>query len=118
MVSLTANIFELIPNSLIDDFFIFGFVGGIIGYLYYLFVSKNDDGNHLNFAVGIYGTFLSGCLGGLLAIVFDYSFGLSIIVGLLNQLIYMALIRSAKSGNFWKIIKEVLVRYLTGGKGL
>lgn len=110
------NIFHIVPNSLIDDFFIFGAIGGIVGYAWYLLSARNDPKNHLSIAIGIYGTILSGALGGLLAIVFDRNIAVSIIVGLLNQIIYMALVRSAKSDNFWKVIKEVLVRYLSGGK--
>src|SRR5690348_6618905 len=91
----------IIPNSAVDDFFFFGFIAGIVGYLWYIYSSRNDPKNHLNWAVGMYGTILSGALGGLLAIVFDRNIKISIIVGLLNQLIYMALIRSAKSGDFW-----------------
>jgi hypothetical protein len=107
---------KIIPNSPIDDFFFWGFIAGIIGYLYYVYVSRNDPKNHLNAIAGIYGTILSGSLGGLLAIVFDKNIAVSIIVGLLNQLIYMALIRSVKSGDFWQVVKEVLIRYLTAGK--
>lgn len=113
-----VDIFNFIQNSPIDDFFCFGFLGGVIGYLYYRFTSKSDDGNHLNLLIGLYGTILSGSLGGLLAIVFDKDIRLSIVVGLLNQMIYMALVRSAKSDDVWKVIRDVLVRYLTGGKNI
>ncbi len=109
------NIVQFIPGSAIDDFFLFGFVAGCVGYLYYLYVEHNDPKNHLKWVIGVYGTILSGALGGLLAIVFDRNIAVSIVVGLLNQLIYMALVRSAKTGDFWKVIKEVLIRYLTGG---
>lgn len=118
MDNVIVDIFNFIPNSIIDDFFMFGFMSGTVGYLWYLYTSRNDKGNHLSWLIGLYGTVLSGLLGGLLAIVFDRDIRLSIIIGLLNQLIYMALVRSAKSGDFWKVIKEVLVRYLTGGKQL
>lgn len=117
MISQTTNdIIRLIPGTLIDDFFIFGFLSGMVGYLYYLYTNYDDPKNHLKLIVGFYGMLLSGSLGGLLAIVFDRSIEVSIIVGLLNQLIYMALVKSARSGTFWPVIKDVLIRYLTGGK--
>jgi hypothetical protein len=113
---MEIDIFHFLPNSPIDDFFMFGFMGGVVGYLYYLLTARHDKNNHLSFLIGIYGTILSGALGGLLAIVFDRDIRLSIIVGLLNQLLYMAMVRSAKDGHFLNVIKEVLIRYLTGGK--
>lgn len=112
----TTQLINLLPNSAVDDFFFFGFLAGAVGYLYYVYTNKDDPKNHLKFAIGLYGMFLSAFIGGLLAIVFDRSIEVSILVGLLNQLIYMALIKSAKSGDFWGVIKEVLIRYLTGGK--
>ncbi len=112
-----GSLINFVPNTAIDDYFVFGFLAGIVGYLYYLYASRHDPKNHLNWVIGLYGTVLSGALGGLLAIVFDRDIRISIIVGLLNQLIYMALIRSAKTGQFWQVIKEVLIRYLTAGKG-
>lgn len=106
---------HFIPNSLLDDFFFFGFIGGIVSYAWYLWVERNDPTNHMSFVAGLYGTFLSGCVGGLLAIVFDRAIELSIVVGLMNQVIYMAFLKSAKSGKFFEVLKELLVRYLTGG---
>lgn len=114
---IEGQLINLLPNTMIDDFFIFGFVAGLAGYAYYSFTNRNDPRNHLGFKIGIYGTFLSGCVGGLLAIVFDRDIRLSILVGLLNQLIYMALAKAAKGKDFWGIIKDVLVRYLTAGQG-
>ena len=111
---MTAQIINIIPNTLIDDFFLFGFLGGVIGYAWYLYTNRDDPRNHLKLVLALYGIFLSGCLGGLLAIVFDKAIELSIIVGLLNQLIYMAFMKSAKSGDFWGVIKDIIVRYLTG----
>lgn len=111
----SPDIFNFLPGSSIDDFFMFGFIAGCVGYLYYIYSERNDPKNHLKWVIGLYGTILSGALGGLLAIVFDRNIAVSILVGLLNQLIYMALVRSAKSGDFWKVAKEVLIRYLTGG---
>lgn len=112
----TENLVSIIPNSMVDDFFIFGFTAGMLSYAYYLFTNRNDPNNHVSVAAGFYGTILSGALGGLLAIVFDRSIALSIIVGLLNQVIYMAFLKSAKSGKFWEVFKDMLVKYLTGGK--
>lgn len=115
MDTTNPHIINFLPNMMIDDFFVFGFLAGVVGYAWYLYSSRNDPKNHLNWVIGAYGTILSGAMGGLLAIVFDKNIGVSILVGLLNQLIYMALIRSAKSGDFWKVAKEVLIRYLSGG---
>lgn len=112
------NFINILPNTCLDDFFFFGFVAGVVGYAYYLFVEKNDPKNHLHWLIGFYGAILSGSLGGLLAIVFDRNIGISILVGLMNQLIYMGLVRSVKGGDFVKVLKEVLVKYLTGGKSL
>jgi hypothetical protein len=113
---MTTEIIYLIPNAMIDDYFVFGFLGGIVGYLWYWFTNRSDPKNHVHVIAGIYGTLLSGLLGGLLAIVFDNRIEISIVVGLLNQLIYMALMKSARSKDVWGVIKDVLVRYLTGGK--
>lgn len=109
------QIINLIPGSFVDDFAVFGFLGGAIGYAWYLFTARNDPKNHLHFFVGIYGVFLSGCLGALLAIAVDKSIELSIVVGLVNQLLYMAIVRSVKSNAFLKVLKEVLISFLTGG---
>ena len=117
-ISNPIQILNFIPDSFIDDYFFFGFFAGIIGYLYYLFTNRHDPKNHLNFIAGFYGMILSGALGGMLAIVFDRSYEVSILVGLLNQLIYMALLRSIKSNQFWKVIREVMIKYITMGKGL
>ena len=110
------QLITILPNSLVDDFFVFGFAGGVISYAWYLFVERNDPTNHMSLVAGMYGTFLSGCVGGLLAIVFDKAIELSIIIGLLNQVIYMAFLKSAKSGKFFDVLKDVVVRYLTGGQ--
>jgi hypothetical protein len=105
----------LLPNSMVDDFFVFGFIGGIFSYMIYAFVERNDPKNHMSIWAGLYGTFLSGGVGGLLAIVFDKAIELSILVGFLNQIIYMSFLKAAKSGKFINVLKEVLIRYLTGG---
>lgn len=110
------SLINFIPDTMIDDYFFFGFLGGTIGYLWYWFTNHTDPKNHIHAIAGIYGTLLSGLLGGLLAIVFDKAIEVSIVVGLLNQLIYMALMKSARSNDMWGVIKEVLVRYLTGGQ--
>lgn len=112
---MNQQLITVIPNSMVDDFFFFGFLGGIISYAYYLFTSRNDK-EHLNGLAGLYGTFLSGCVGGLLAVVFDRAIELSILIGLLNQFIYMALLKSAKSGKFFEVLKDILLKYLTAGK--
>lgn len=100
---------------MLDDFFVFGFIGGTVSYAWYLFVERNDPSNHMSLVAGIYGIFLSGAVGGLLAIIFDKAIELSIAVGLLNQIIYMSFLKSAKSGKFLEVLKDVLIRYLTGG---
>ena len=111
-----AHIINFLPDTMIDDFFVFGFLSGVVGYAYYLYTNKDDPKNHISFIAGFYGLFLSGCTGGLLAIVFDKSIEVSIIVGLLNQLVFMAMVKAAKNGDFLGVIKEILIRYLTGGK--
>lgn len=108
---------RILPNTMIDDFFLFGFLAGIIGYAVYLYTNKDDPKNHVSVVSGLYGTFLSGCVGGMLAIVFDNCIEVSIVVGFLNQIIYMALLKAAKNGSFWPVIKEIVIRLLTGGKG-
>jgi hypothetical protein len=112
---MSNQLISILPNSLVDDFFIFGFIGGIVSYMWYLYVERNDPSNHMSFTAGIYGTFLSGCVGGLLAIIFDKAIELSILVGLLNQIIYMSFLKAAKSGKFLTVLKDVLIRYLTAG---
>lgn len=109
------DMIKYLPNTMIDDYFFFGFIGGIVGYLYYIYVSRDDTKNHLKYWIALYGLLVSGLMGGLLAIVFDKAIELSIVVGICNQLIYMAFIRAVKSGDAWKAIKELLIRYLTGG---
>lgn len=112
------EMFLLLPNNPIDDFFLWGFVSGLVGYAYFLYTERNDttkEKRKVGFIASLYGVFLSGCVGGLLAIVFDRSYQISIVVGLLNQLIYLALVKAAKSGNFVAVIKEILVQYLTAG---
>lgn len=111
------EIIKLIDGNMIDDFFFFGFIGGIVGYAYYLYTNRKDPRNHVSLVAGVIGIILSGSIGGLLAIVIDRRIELSIVVGLLNQLIYMALIKGAKNGDFWDVIKDIIIKYLTAGKG-
>lgn len=106
---------SVVKGTMIDDFFIFGFIGGFFGYAYYLYVSRNDPKNHLHWSIGLYGTVINGCLGGLFAIVWDQRIEHSIIVGMSTNLIYMAVTRAGKSSEFLGAIKEVFIRYLTGG---
>lgn len=117
MSGAVPNFINLIPNTPVDDFFFFGFIGGIVSYAYYLFLNRNEKTNQsMGLMIGIYGTLLSGCIGGLLAVVFDRAIELSIIVGLLNQIIYMALVKSAKNDHFWQILRDILIKFLTVGK--
>lgn len=109
------DLVHFIPGSMVDDFFFFGFAGGLVSYAWYLFNARNDSRNHLGWLAGLYGVFLSGCLGGLLAIAIDRAIELSIVVGLVNQVLYLAIVRSVKNGGFAKAIKEVLLTYLTKG---
>lgn len=115
-MTTVPDFIKILPNEPLDDFFVVGFIAGIVGYAYYLYIERDDPKNHLGLFTGIYGVFLSGCVSGLLAVVFDKALEVSIIVGLFNQLIYMAIVRAAKTGQFWDAIKEVLLRYLTAGK--
>ncbi len=112
---MNTQIINIIPATYVDDFFVFGFLGGLVSYAWYLFTSRRDERNHLSILAGIYGVFLSGCLGGLLAIAIDRSIEISIIVGLLNQILYISIIRSVKNDGFIKALKEVLISLLTGG---
>jgi len=112
------DIIPILPNTMIDDFFFFGFLGGIVGYAYYIFATRDLDGHLKNkgrFWITLYGILISGLLGGLLAIVFDRSIELAILVGLTHQIIYMTLIKGVAKGEFWTAIKEVIVKLLTGG---
>ncbi len=104
-----------LPNSMVDDFFVFGFLGGLVSYAWYLFTSRHDPKNHLGILAGIYGVLLSGCLGGLLAIAIDRAIEISIFVGLLNQILYLAIIRSVKNDGFVSALKEIIISLLTGG---
>lgn len=113
---MTETFLSIIENTMIDDFFIWGFVGGFFGYAYYLWSSRHDPYNHLHWIIGLYGTLLNGCLGGLFAIVIDQKIEYSIAIGIFSNLIYMGLVRAGKSNQFFKAVKEVLIRYLTGGK--
>ncbi len=112
---IPTGFFNPISETMIDEFAIFGFIGGIVGYAWYLWSNRHDPQNHMSLVAGIYGVFLSGCLGALLAIVFDRKIELSIIVGLTNQLIYMIIIRSVKKGEFWKSLRAILLNLLRGG---
>lgn len=114
--SVPEQLIHVIPNSYIDDFFLVGYISGMVGYAWYLYTNKNDPKNHISIFAGFYGTILSGALGGLLAIAIDRSYAISIIVGLLNQLIYMALLRSARSKVFWEAIRDVFIKYITMSK--
>ncbi len=106
---------SVIPKSMVDDFFMVGFASAFIGYLYYLYLFRHDPKNQIGFLLGIYGAFLSGCIGGMLAIVFDKALELSIVVGLFSQIIYMALLKSIRGKKFFEIVREILVKYLTAG---
>ena len=112
---MSNQLIFLLPNSMVDDFFVFGFLGGMVSYAWYLFVERNDPNNHMSIMAGIYGIFLSGCVGGLLAIVIDKAIELSVLIGLLNQVVYMSFLKSAKNGKFLDVLKEVVIRYLSGG---
>lgn len=112
---MTNQIIFLLPNSMVDDFAIFGTIGAIVSYLYYAWVERDDPKNHMSIIAGIYGTLLSGALGGLLAIVFDSAIQVSIIVGFLAEVIYMSFLKTAKSGKFSSVFKELLLKFLTGG---
>lgn len=108
------DLINIIPNTFVDDFFFFGFAAGMVGYAWYWFTNRDDKKNHVSVVAGFYGVFLSGCVGGLLAIVFDRNIGLSILIGLLNQLIYMGMLKAAKNGDLAGVFKELLIRYLGG----
>lgn len=113
---MTNNLVNVIPSSLIDDFFVAGFIGGFVGFLAYHYTNQNNPKNHIRFFSGLYGAFLSGCVGGLLAVVFDRSIELAIMVGLFEQFIYLAVLKSSRSGKFFEALKEIIIKLLTGGK--
>lgn len=113
----TTDFIQLIPNTLIDDFFFFGFIGGLVGHAYYILSTRNMKNHIISFGVAAYGIIISGLLGGLLAIVFDRSLELSILVGLLNQILFLSIIKAVAKGEFWTAIKEVLIKLLTAGTG-
>lgn len=113
---MTPEIIHWIPNSLIDDFFVAGFIGGFIGFLAYHYTNLNNPNNHIRLFSGMYGAFLSGCVGGLLAVVFDRSIELAILVGLLEQFIYLAVVKSSRSGKFFETLRDIVIRLLTAGK--
>lgn len=112
----TQDFIRFVPGTIIDDFFFFGFVGGIVGHMYYFF-SMRGQNTHVSFWVALYGIIVSGLLGGLLAIVFDRSIEVSILVGLLNQVVFLAMTKAVIKGDFWKVFKEILIKLLTGGVG-
>lgn len=112
---METHLINILPNTMVDDFAIFGFLGGMVGYAWYLFTNRKDPKNHMNVFVGIYGVFLSGCLGALLAIAVDRSIALSIVVGLVNQVLYIAIVRSVKNKNFLAGLRQILINLLTGG---
>lgn len=113
--TMSGVLINVIPGTLVDDFFFFGFLGGFVGYAYYTFVTKNHHVMDKNIFVMLYGLIISGCLGGLLAIVFDRSIELSILVGLLHQFLYLSIIRLTETGEGWGTIKQILIKLLTAG---
>lgn len=113
----TTNFIDFLPNTIIDDFFAFGFVGGLVGYAWYWWSTRSMKNHSVSVWAGIYGLIVSGALGGLLAIVFDRSLELSLLVGLTNQLVFLAITKAVAKGEFWTAIKEVLIKLLTAGTG-
>lgn len=112
---MDTHLINVLPNTMVDDFAFFGFLGGMVGYAWYLFTNRYDPKNHMNVFVGIYGVLLSGCLGALLAVAVDRSIALSVIVGLVNQVLYIAIIRSVKNKNFLEGLRQILINLLTAG---
>lgn len=92
-----------------------------MSYLYYRLINKErktdpNTQSDRSFWIALYGTVLSGCVGGLLAIVFDRAIELSILVGFLHHILYTSIIKSAKDDHFLSVLKEILIKYLTAGK--
>lgn len=102
-----------LSRELILLYFSWGFLSAVVSYLYYQLVV--DKIKQKPFQV-LYGLFLSGCVGGLLAVVFDRSIAVSIIIGFVHQVLYTAILKTAKGGKLFEVIKEILVKYLTAGK--
>jgi len=110
---------EVNQKLITEDFlvyFIWGFISAAISFLYYeAIISKNK--NNLSILSVVYGFILSGLVGGLLAVVFDRTIGLSIIVGFTHQILYTSIVKTAQGGQFFSVVKEILIKYLTAGKG-
>lgn len=112
---MNEHLISILPgNTMIDDYFVFGFISGFLSFLYYRFLFRDDPHNHISFLSGTYGAILSGSLGGLLAIVFDNNIAVSIFAGLTNQILYLAILKSTKHGDFWPVIKEIIIKLLGG----
>ena len=113
----TMDIIKFVPGTLIDDFFTFGFIGGLVGYAYYIFSTREMKNHLISFWAVLYGILISGMLGGLLAIVFDRSLELSILVGLFNQILFLTITKAVARGEFWAVMRELLIKLLTAGTG-
>ncbi len=111
------DLIQIIPNTLIDDFFFWGFIGGLVGYAWYQFSTREMKNHTIYFWTVLYGVLISGMLGGLLAIVFDRSLELSILVGLLNQILFLSITKAVAKGEFWNVMKQILIKLLTAGTG-
>lgn len=111
----SGALITILPHSLVDDFFFFGFLGGAVGYAYYIWATRNHPKATVSIPVVVYGLLVSGALGGLLAIVFDRSIELSILVGLLHQFVYLSLVKITESGQGWETLKQIVIKLLTAG---
>lgn len=107
----------------IEQYFIWGALGGAVGYAWYIYAIRDGDPqyNHVykagvrGFCLAAWGIFLASIMGGLFAIVFDHSMGVSIITGMTSFLTFTAMVRVARTGKFMDNIRDLLIRLLTGG---
>ncbi|MFA5395891.1 MAG: hypothetical protein WC346_07790 [Methanogenium sp.] len=78
-------------------YFLFGFLGGLIGKAFsYFWKIEHENGgikSNVYYAIGI---LLSGLMGGLLAIVIDKRIELSITVGIFTDLFYTVFLKKIK----------------------
>lgn len=79
-------------------FFLFGFLGGLVGKAFVYFIKIENE--NASIRSGIYyavGITLSGLMGGLLAIVIDKQIQFSIVVGIFTEFVYLLFLRKIRN---------------------
>lgn len=99
----------------IDQYFLYGFGSAMVSYLYYTLVATHNK-EHMPVWQGIYGTIISGFVGGFMAMALDRSIYLSIVVGFMHQIIYMAMIKTGTNKRFFSVLSEMIVKLFGGVK--